>query len=173
VIRTKFSASEKEFINSRPNSVEKLASFYRLWCLKESYIKATGVGLVGLDESKLEFRISSDLMIDPTKKRNLIAEDTQLRVDSKVKSECKFYEQYFIPNGKQHHVDLHVVTTCLIDADKVGGDKWENLRDEFVELSFKDVFDEVVKSSGKFEENVNANLSKGIEESWTKFNQNM
>ena len=39
VINSKFSNLEKGYIYNRPNTIERLTAFYRLWCLKESYVK--------------------------------------------------------------------------------------------------------------------------------------
>lgn len=39
-----FSASEYEMIINQPNPVDKIDMFFRLWTLKESYIKATSLG---------------------------------------------------------------------------------------------------------------------------------
>ncbi|KAJ3158076.1 hypothetical protein HDU89_000459 [Geranomyces variabilis] len=42
-----------------PTSQDRLHRFHQLWCLKESYVKAVGVGL-GLDLERIEFSVTSD-----------------------------------------------------------------------------------------------------------------
>ena len=55
VIAGKFSAAEQAFIHGKPSPVERLSAFYRLWALKESYVKALGDGL-GFDLKRIEVR---------------------------------------------------------------------------------------------------------------------
>lgn len=172
VIRSRFSQAEKDYVYNRVNSAEKLAAFYRLWCLKESYAKATGLGISGggIDPSKLEFQIAAELMIDPAKKTRFLVDNSKLVVNGKPKKECKFYEQYWVPNANRF--DLHIIAVCLIDADdsdKLG--KWEALGDEFVEISAKDMFDEFSKSNPPctFDEA----KSKEFDEQWTNFNKKL
>jgi 4'-phosphopantetheinyl transferase len=115
VINSKFSSLEKGYIYNRPNPVERLTAFYRLWCIKESYVKALGEG-VAFDLRRVECVINSELFIDLNSRKYLIANDSQLFIDSKPVKNCKFYEQYymnsFATNEKSH---LHIMTVCVIE----------------------------------------------------------
>jgi 4'-phosphopantetheinyl transferase len=57
MINTNFSAKELNFINSKPK--ERLNRFFRLWTVKESYLKAIGEGM-RLTPDSLEFSIDDD-----------------------------------------------------------------------------------------------------------------
>ena len=45
IMKRQFTQQEWDFIESWSEDRDKLASFYRLWCLKESVVKATGGGI--------------------------------------------------------------------------------------------------------------------------------
>lgn len=45
LMNKQFSHHEWETIRSFPTEMEQVACFYRLWCLKESYVKNTGFGI--------------------------------------------------------------------------------------------------------------------------------
>jgi len=54
-----FVQSEWDYINSFPNELAQLQAFHRLWCLKESYLKAIGSG-VGTESAKtMRFQINT------------------------------------------------------------------------------------------------------------------
>lgn len=57
LINTNFSAKEIYFINSKPG--ERLNRFFRLWTIKESYLKAIGEGM-RLTPDSLEFSMDGD-----------------------------------------------------------------------------------------------------------------
>jgi phosphopantetheinyl transferase (holo-ACP synthase) len=120
IINSKFSSLEKAYIYNRPNPVEKLTAFYRLWCLKESYVKCLGDGM-SFDLRRVECVINSELFIDLNLRKYLIALDTQLFIDSKLVKNCKFYEQYYMNNFQtQEKSHLHIMTVCVIEkAEKM------------------------------------------------------
>ena len=64
----------------------QLSTFFRLWCLKESYIKAEGTGL-GIDLRTLRFRINSDLSED-----RLVVTDTEFYRDGAHDTSVLFEE---------------------------------------------------------------------------------
>ncbi|KAL7063845.1 hypothetical protein AAHC03_04410 [Spirometra sp. Aus1] len=53
-----FAASEWNFLMSGSSDAAKMQRFFRLWCLKEAYVKALGVGL-GMDLQTVEFQLSN------------------------------------------------------------------------------------------------------------------
>ena len=62
-MRRLFTLNEWDFINSGIDPYSKLSNFYRLWTLKESFLKATGQG-ISLDLQFLEFSILSPLTLE-------------------------------------------------------------------------------------------------------------
>jgi len=60
LMRRQFTDSEWERIRSEPSEELQLRSFFRHWCLKESYVKAVGTGL-NLDLRTIQFNIQTDL----------------------------------------------------------------------------------------------------------------
>lgn len=133
VMNTKFSEIEKNYIRNRYNDVERLTAFYRLWCLKESYVKAVGEG-IGFDLKRVELLISSDLYLDLNGRKHIVAGDTSVFVDSKPVKHSKFYEQYYTDMFKNNNnsnsnssssseqpasapktTNLHIMTMCIIE----------------------------------------------------------
>ncbi|VDL85205.1 unnamed protein product [Schistocephalus solidus] len=53
-----FAASEWNFLMSGVSDTDKMQRFFRLWCLKEAYVKALGVGL-SMDLQTVEFQVSN------------------------------------------------------------------------------------------------------------------
>jgi len=64
----------------------QLSTFFRLWCLKESYIKAQGTGL-GIDLRTLSFQINSELSDD-----RLVVTDTEFYRDGARDTSVQFEE---------------------------------------------------------------------------------
>ncbi|KAI6656465.1 L-aminoadipate-semialdehyde dehydrogenase-phosphopantetheinyl transferase isoform X3 [Oopsacas minuta] len=62
-MRKLFTPSEWSYINSAIDQHMKLTNFYRLWTLKESYLKATGQG-ISLDLQFLDFSNFSPLTLE-------------------------------------------------------------------------------------------------------------
>jgi 4'-phosphopantetheinyl transferase len=189
VINSKFSSLEKGYIYNRPNPVEKLTAFYRLWCLKESYVKALGEG-IAFDLRRVECVINSELFIDLNSRKYLIANDSQLYIDSKPVKNCKFYEQYYInsfaTNEKSH---LHIMTVCVIEKTekeklkdkKVSSQSLTNTSllttvgeiktemDEFIQISLSELLSSLVPlEKVDFDD---AHKCEKYEENWIKFTQ--
>jgi len=61
LMRRQFTDNEWRQIESPPDPKNRLAVFFRLWCLKESYIKAKGTGL-GINLQTLSFKLNSGLL---------------------------------------------------------------------------------------------------------------
>ena len=86
---------------------KQLVVFYRLWALKESFIKAVGIGL-GIDLLRLEFFFDDD--VEPYQART-----AYLRLDGRVASQWAF--EIFEPDA-QH---------CIV----VGSGPWEECEEEY------------------------------------------
>ncbi|CAF0862412.1 unnamed protein product [Brachionus calyciflorus] len=165
VIDTKFSNIEKNYIHNRPNPVEKLTAFYRLWCLKESYVKAVGDGM-GFDIKRIECVPRSELLIDLNSKRCLVVDDTQLFVDSKLIKNCKFNEQYYLDSTNSSHQrpQLHIMTHCIIESEKSQKDKKDlDQANEFSNIELKELLDNI-SSVDNLDENEHEIL-------WKKFSE--
>jgi len=90
VIRRVFSENEKKMFEGTPDE-EKNLLFFRLWTLKEAYVKAIGIG-VSYPMDTVEFSFSGDEIVSNIK-------------------DCRF-RQYIIGEGK------YVVAVCEIIKQK-------------------------------------------------------
>ncbi|CAK1542833.1 unnamed protein product [Leptosia nina] len=61
LMRRQFTDAEWLKIESYKTEAEKLASFYRTWCLKESYVKNRGIGVAAFPLDTLSFFICEEL----------------------------------------------------------------------------------------------------------------
>lgn len=174
VINSKFSTIEKNYIYNRPNPVERLTAFYRLWCLKESYVKAIGDGM-GFDIKRIECLANSELLIDLNSKKYLVASDSQVFVDSKIVKNLKFYEQYFMntigdSKASNERPHLHIMTVCIVENEKVKESKSQaeasGVMNEFVEITLSDLLNAFVLS-----DKVDEKLDAELEDLWLKFDQ--
>lgn len=179
VISSKFSNAEKSFIYNKISPVEKLSAFYRLWSLKESYVKALGDG-IGFDLRRIEVQPHSELFIDLISKRHLVAMDTTIHVDNKLRKNCKFYEQYFTKNllnpkeessGTAGKTQLHIITACIVDKEKKDQGQVSEMSEtnEFVEISLDDILTLIIGCTTL--DTIDESNSQEYEEYWLKFNQ--
>lgn len=115
VLRKKFTLDEYDFIMKNPSN------FYRLWCLKESYVKYLGIG-VGFQLLKLNFHIKTNEF-----NKNSIISDTILEIDEKLRNHnLRFDEQIIFLS--EHEQQL--ITLCL---------STNNHCQSFVELTIDDI----------------------------------
>ena len=174
VINSKFGDNERNFIQNKSNSVEKLTAFYRLWCLKESYVKAVGDG-IGFDLRRIECQITSDLFIDlnnnsTNRNKCLVVDNTHVAVDAKPVRNCKFYEQYFlnrIENNLNHLSELYILTFCVIEVDTASSASAESggeMLEEFKEVNLSDVMSCVIPV-----ENIGPVNEPDFEKNWSEF----
>ncbi|XP_045766193.1 L-aminoadipate-semialdehyde dehydrogenase-phosphopantetheinyl transferase [Maniola jurtina] len=85
IMKRQFSDHEWKTIYAYPNESEQIACFYRMWCLKESYVKNIGLGItVALNE--ISFNIKSELKVGE------ITADTKLYVKNCLKEDWHFEE---------------------------------------------------------------------------------
>uniref|UniRef100_A0A915IQ15 L-aminoadipate-semialdehyde dehydrogenase-phosphopantetheinyl transferase n=1 Tax=Romanomermis culicivorax TaxID=13658 RepID=A0A915IQ15_ROMCU len=97
-MKSKFSRREFSTYGNYSNDYDKLILFYRYWCLKESYLKATGTGIHS-KLSSLDFEVKTfDLPLDKT------CRDTVLWIDG-VKQLFTFEECWIDGN--------HFAAVCL------------------------------------------------------------
>ncbi|XP_075402656.1 L-aminoadipate-semialdehyde dehydrogenase-phosphopantetheinyl transferase isoform X2 [Tenrec ecaudatus] len=107
IMKRKFTNKEWETIKSFKDEWTQLDMFYRNWALKESFIKAIGIGL-GFELQRLEFDISP-LNLDIGQ----VYRETRLFLDGKeekewVFEESKIDEHHFVavalkkPDGSKH-----------------------------------------------------------------------
>lgn len=75
-----FTASEQDFINFSDNQTQ---AFYRIWTLKESFMKVTGLGM------KLPL---TDFSVN-------ISQDKEPTVSHNVNTKCYFFKEYFNLNN--------------------------------------------------------------------------
>ena len=60
LMKRQFVDSEWSYILSHGNEWKNLEAFYRMWCLKESYVKATGTGIGTNTASYMRFNVSDN-----------------------------------------------------------------------------------------------------------------
>ncbi|XP_033339317.1 L-aminoadipate-semialdehyde dehydrogenase-phosphopantetheinyl transferase [Megalopta genalis] len=84
IMNTNFTSSEWSEIKSSMNDSEQIEMFCRHWALKESYVKAIGIG-ISIDLRTLDFKTNSRL------KCNCITTDTTLNING-IKQEWLFEE---------------------------------------------------------------------------------
>ncbi|KAL4229966.1 hypothetical protein ACF0H5_010355 [Mactra antiquata] len=63
IMRRQFTTDEWSQIESGQTDEEKLCTYYRLWCLKESYVKLLGIG-IGFEVIRLNFNLIDKLTED-------------------------------------------------------------------------------------------------------------
>ncbi|XP_066923624.1 L-aminoadipate-semialdehyde dehydrogenase-phosphopantetheinyl transferase-like [Clytia hemisphaerica] len=64
LMKRQFVDSEWSYILSHENEWKNMEAFYRMWCLKESYVKATGTGIGTNTASYMSFDVSDDDWIE-------------------------------------------------------------------------------------------------------------
>lgn len=130
LMRRQFTENEWESIRQNCDEEAQLQSFYRHWCLKESYVKAVGTGL-NIDLRSIEFRLNSEL--NPYDKH--ITEDTKMLLNGKP-SGWKFEESLLMPtlmHNNQSVNDGHVV--CVATNERVTSEN-----QPWTELNASDLF---------------------------------
>ncbi|XP_064638099.1 L-aminoadipate-semialdehyde dehydrogenase-phosphopantetheinyl transferase-like [Lineus longissimus] len=85
-MRRQFTDDEWEAIKEPMTDSGRLARFYRFWCLKESYVKAVGIG-IGYSLQRLSFKIST-----PQLRQGNLTKDTVLFIDGIKEVMWEFHE---------------------------------------------------------------------------------
>lgn len=115
LIEKKFTKNERDFI------MKNSWNFYRLWCLKESYVKWLGIG-IGFQLLRLNFHINTN-EFDSTKP---IISDTRLEIDNKLVNNIRFDEQVISLSDNERQI----ITLCLSTKHNC---------QSFVELTIDDI----------------------------------
>lgn len=85
LMRRQFTQGEWQFIKTPSFESQQIARFYRLWTLKESYVKAVGIGL-GMDLQRINFRICDELRLGQE------LTSTSVEVDGHLDAKWTFHE---------------------------------------------------------------------------------
>ncbi|XP_030325000.1 L-aminoadipate-semialdehyde dehydrogenase-phosphopantetheinyl transferase [Calypte anna] len=95
IMKRQFTETEWDVINSRSNEWMQLDMFHRHWALKESFLKAVGVG-IGFNLQRIEFNVSP-LQLEIGKVYN----ETKMLLDGEKEEEWAFEETRL---DDHHHV---------------------------------------------------------------------
>lgn len=125
IMRKTFSDVEWAEIKSSGNDSQQIAMFCRHWCLKESYVKATGVGIT-INLQDICFKINTRLL-----KINTLITDTEIFVDY-VKQNWLFQESLLD--------DEHCVAVALQKDDGVNSES----NSLFVHIDFSTLTDSAI-----------------------------
>ena len=137
-----FTKKEREFVESKLSIKEKLEAFYRLWTLKESYLKAVGTG-IRVELSSIEFIIHNNNLVVNNHDINC---NTGLYVNSNKRIDCSFYEQTLD--------EFYLTSICLVNEknEKISDDSRENFElktQSFTEISVDEILKVASKSNDK------------------------
>lgn len=140
-MRRQFTQEEWVYIKSGTTDRNQLGNFYRLWCLKESYVKALGIG-IGFEVKRLNFKISSDLAANEG-----TVTTTTLEVDGQYAKDWTF-EETLVDNHciavarqssaskirEQNHVPFVVITfNELLAESKPLSDPDQDYGEQFIQ----------------------------------------
>lgn len=133
--RREFTKSEWETVENVGNDRQKCVNFTRLWCLKESYIKAIGIGLT-FKLNRINFRFA-DLFkyhISIEALKNNLNSDISVLLDGQAADEWRFY---LTALDNEHLVAL---------AHKFESNEASELRpdEKFIEIPVSSIVDSLV-----------------------------
>ena len=116
-MRKIFCSSEWDFIkgtndNQCLTNQQQLARFLRLWCLKESFVKAEGVG-IGFELTRIKFECPT-LLINSSQ----IITNTNVYVDDKLLDDWKF-EETLLDEDHCVAVALHPIVRSKMNYEKL------------------------------------------------------
>ena len=102
LMKRQFVEEEWNFINSFNDEWNQLTAFYRLWCLKESYVKAIGVGIGTDSASSIKFKPKTIVL-------KSMCSDSELHIQNQ-KQPWTFYETMI---DDQHVVSVAMDSNCI------------------------------------------------------------
>ncbi|CAB4010261.1 short-chain dehydrogenase reductase family 9C member 7-like, partial [Paramuricea clavata] len=113
-MRRQFTSYEWQTIKQRPSERKQLEMFMRHWCLKESYVKALGVGIGLLKKlQSIEFHITPQSIELDSK---TVAKDTKLFLDNKLCDDWCFEETKL---DEEHQVAVALQRSNLLEENEV------------------------------------------------------
>ncbi|CAI2161715.1 7644_t:CDS:2 [Funneliformis geosporum] len=130
--------------NPNHTRFQQLHQFYQYWCLKESYVKAVGLGLT-LDLKSIEFRLSNETP-NLTGNTQLTKSKTKLFIENKFQPEWKFEESYLD--------ELHCVCISYnvmeegknnIKFEKIHIEEIIKFAEKFIGIALTDSLDELIQ----------------------------
>lgn len=99
LMKRQFTTQEWQTIKTPDSEYEQLQLFYRFWCLKESYIKAIGIGL-GFDLTRIDFHIKTlSLDVGETVSDTVLYLDGTLTSPPWVFQETRLDKNHFVAVG--------------------------------------------------------------------------
>ncbi|OWF47055.1 L-aminoadipate-semialdehyde dehydrogenase-phosphopantetheinyl transferase-like [Mizuhopecten yessoensis] len=135
-MRRQFTAEEWMLIRSPTTDKERLKLFFRLWCLKESYVKALGVG-IGFEVGRLNFNLPT-LNIDSS-----VISDTTLKIAGTPMPDWTFEEQLLGDHSIAVAVNENDKTRLGCPVNKNMEEGLLSAGGEFKVLDFRDVIKNV------------------------------
>lgn len=105
LMKNSFTTEEWKTILAPHSDEKKSAMFFRHWCLKESYVKAIGVGIC-MDLQNISFQLNSDTL----SYENPVT-DTIVRINKEIRTAWKFHEWLLDPE--------HCVAVALSSSDSL------------------------------------------------------
>ncbi|CAG8532335.1 18094_t:CDS:2 [Gigaspora margarita] len=124
-LRDQFSNFEWNIITKPLQEIDQLHQFYRYWCLKESYVKAVGIGLA-LDLKTIEFHLpENDERMNISENVKTLKTKTKLYINNEFEYQWKFEELYL---DNLHCVAISYST--LGDVDTIEGGGFEKINIE-------------------------------------------
>ncbi|KAL9972037.1 hypothetical protein ACROYT_G018276 [Oculina patagonica] len=124
-MRKQFTAYEWQTIKSQTTEWKQLEMFHRHWCLKESYVKATGTG-IGHDLQAVEFQINTNELSPQA-----VTCDTKFFLNEEEMDGWRFEETKLD--------DLHQVAVALGPSHTPNEEKSNLDTSKFKELQFADI----------------------------------
>eukprot|EP00743_Colponemidia_sp_Colp-15_P011427 GILK01012748.1.p1 GENE.GILK01012748.1~~GILK01012748.1.p1 ORF type:complete len:315 (-),score=53.15 GILK01012748.1:131-1075(-) len=111
IFKDNFTANEWTVINSSSDVTERYRQFYIHWALKESYIKAVGIGL-GFELQRSEFSYVTDANGRPVETCNGLLK-AQVKIDGLYKDNWSFFVHCIDP--------MHVIAVAFGDPREAHG----------------------------------------------------
>ncbi|XP_073984271.1 L-aminoadipate-semialdehyde dehydrogenase-phosphopantetheinyl transferase [Rhodnius prolixus] len=121
-----FANEEWQAIRESPIEKKQINNFFRFWCLKESYVKATGTGIT-VDLQKIRFKLNSE-----TIENNKFVDDTVVFVDSVKQNNWIFQETLLLED--------HCTAVALLFKNNSDKNKLF-LQEKFTFVNFKELME--------------------------------
>lgn len=136
LMQKQFSSHEWNFIMQPGPEKEQLKRFYRLWCLKESYVKAIGTGIV-FDLQSLSFSCQIPILL-----RDITTVDTKLYEKGQLNPKWIFEETVLDEN--------HYVAVAIQSIQQIGNEELRRNNTQLRNFQFLN-FNELMQNSKPFQ----------------------